>query len=253
MDSKERFSNRVDTYVKYRPTYPKEAIDYLYGTVGLTTESLVADIGAGTGIFSELLLERGSRVIGVEPNQAMREKSEARLAAEFEGFRTCPGSAEETGLEESSMDYIVCAQSFHWFDRRLAKVEFARILKPGGKVILIWNSRRTSGTPFLERYEQLLHDFGNNFVSMNHRNVSQEALRSFFENGGPTLAAFTNGQRFDLDGLRGRLLSSSYTPTIGEPRYEPMMKELQSIFDETQVDGTVSMEYDTEVYWGTVS
>jgi SAM-dependent methyltransferase len=253
VDSKERFTNRVDTYVKYRPTYPKEAIDYLYSTVGLKADSLVADVGAGTGIFSTLLLERGSRVIGVEPNQAMREKAETELAGEYEGFQTCPGSAEDTGLRESSVDFIVCAQSFHWFDRGLAKVEFSRILKPSGKVVLIWNSRVTRGTPFLVRYEQLLHDFGNDFVSVSQRNVSQEDLRSFYEHGGPQLATFKNNQQFDFEGLCGRLLSSSYSPTPGEPKYEPMMKELRSIFEETQVDGVVTMEYETEVFWGSLN
>ncbi len=251
MDSKERFSNRVDHYVKYRPSYPKEAIDYLYDTIGLRSSSDVADVGAGTGIFSKLLLERGSRVIGVEPNEAMREAA-VKLLGEYENFRVVPGSAETTGLPDASVDFVVCAQAFHWFDRNLAKAEFHRILRPGGKVVLIWNSRLTQGTTFLELFERLLQTFGTDYVSVNHRNISHEGLRSFFEQDGPQVARFTNSQRFNFEGLKGRLLSSSYSPVPGHPNYEPMMKELRSIFNQTQEDGTVTIEYETEVFWGEV-
>lgn len=237
--------------MKYRPSYPKEAIDYLYNTIGFRTNSDVADIGAGTGIFSKLLLERGSHVIGVEPNKAMREVAE-KLQNEYDNFHVTAGSAEATGLMNESVDFVTCAQAFHWFDRDLTKVEFGRILRPGGKVVLIWNSRLTVGTPFLELYEKLLHTFGIDYVSVNHRNVSHEGLRSFFEQDGPQIVRFTNRQRFDFQELQGRLFSSSYCPTPGHPNYEPMMKELRSIFDQTQEHGCISMEYETEIFWGIV-
>ena len=149
MNSRERFSNRVDSYLKYRPSYPKEAIDYLYDFVGLRSNSKIADIGSGTGIFSKLLLERGSYVIGVEPNQAMRVADEQMLESN-PNFQTISGSAESTGLPDQSVEFIVCAQAFHWFDRLAAQTEFRRILQPGGRVILIWNSRLTNGTSFRE-------------------------------------------------------------------------------------------------------
>ena len=123
MNSKERFTERVDTYVKYRPSYPREAIDYLYQAVGLEQGSTVADIGAGTGIFTKLLLERGSSVIAVEPNDGMRSAAVEMLAQEPR-FLAVAGSAEETTLTEQSIDYIVCAQAFHWFDRAAARSEF---------------------------------------------------------------------------------------------------------------------------------
>jgi ubiquinone/menaquinone biosynthesis C-methylase UbiE len=112
MNNKERFTNRVETYVKHRPSYPKEAIDYLFGNVGVTASSPIADVGAGTGIFSELLLERGCHVIAVEPNAAMREASVQKLGV-YPGFIAWNGSAEATGLESESVDYITCAQAFH--------------------------------------------------------------------------------------------------------------------------------------------
>lgn len=250
MNSKERFSNRVDTYVKYRPSYPKEAIGYLYDIVGLRPSSEVADIGAGTGIFSRLLLAQGSNVTAVEPNQAMREAAEKVLGGE-PNFRAVSGSAEATGLQDHSFDFIVCAQAFHWFDRSAAQSEFRRILKPGGKVVLIWNSRLTHGTPFLEEYDRLLHTFGTDY-EVSHKNISQETLLSFFKEGGLQEARFTIRQLFDFEGLSGRLLSSSYIPVPGHPSYKPMMRELRNLFDRNKQDGKVSFDYETEVFWGGV-
>ncbi|RNB86986.1 class I SAM-dependent methyltransferase [Brevibacillus fluminis] len=251
MDSKERFSNRVDTYVKYRPTYPQESIDYLYNAIGLRPESEIADIGAGTGIFSKLLIERGSRVIAVEPNQAMRDAAVDMLVDE-PGFRVVSGSAEATGLADSSVDFIVCAQAFHWFDRQAAQAEFRRILKPGGKAILIWNSRLTHGTPFREGYDKLLHTFGTDYEKVGHKNISSETIRAFFKDGEMGEARFTNSQSFDFAGLSGRLLSSSYSPTPGHPNFEPMMAELRNLYEANQQDGLVSFDYETEVFWGEV-
>jgi len=251
MNSKERFTIRVDSYVKYRPGYPQEAIDYLYDTAGIQVNSQVADIGAGTGIFSQLLLERGSQVTAVEPNKEMREAAGKKLDGRS-GFRAVSGSAEATGLPDQSVDFIVCAQAFHWFDRNAARSEFKRILKPGGKVILVWNSRLTSGTPFREEYEQLLRTFGTDYTKVNHRNVSAEILSSFFQPGSMREARFTNQQVFDLDGLSGRLHSSSYSPAPGDPLYERMMIELRQLFERNRQDGKVYFEYETEVFWGEV-
>jgi len=250
-DSKERFSNRVEDYVKYRPGYPREAIDDLYESTGLTPSSEIADVGAGTGIFSRLLLERGSRVTAVEPNLAMRKAAEEALGGD-PNFRAVPGSAEATGLGDASVDLIVCAQSFHWFDQAAAKVEFRRILKPGRQAALIWNSRLTSGTPFLEQYEQLLHRFGTDYAKVNHRNVSHKALIGFFKEGTMREKRYRNRQIFDFEGLRGRLLSSSYSPVPEEPNHEPMLRELRALFDRTQQDGRVFFDYETEVYAGEV-
>ncbi|ANE48801.1 methyltransferase [Paenibacillus swuensis] len=251
MDNKERFSDRVDTYVKYRPSYPSDAIDYLYHQVGLSPNSMVADIGAGTGIFSKLLLARGSRVVAVEPNRNMREAAEAMLG-ETPNFHAVGGAAEATGLLDQSVDYIVCAQAFHWFDRRVTSVEFRRILRPGGKVVLIWNSRLTQGTPFLEAYEQMLQRFGTDYKQVNHKNISWDTLQSFFQKGWPQTARFDNTQVCDFDQLQGRLLSSSYCPAPGHPAYEPMMLELHRVFNAYNLDGHVNLKYETELYWGDV-
>ena len=168
MKNEERFSNRVDSYMNYRPSYPKEAIDYLYNSVGLHSNSKIADVGSGTGIFSKLLLERGSYVIAVEPNQAMRAAAEQMLENE-PNFQTISGSAESTGLADRSVEFIVSAQAFHWFDRLAAETEFRRILQPGGKVVLIWNSRLTTGNSFRLEYDQLLHAYGTDYEKVNHK------------------------------------------------------------------------------------
>ncbi|QAY67179.1 class I SAM-dependent methyltransferase [Paenibacillus protaetiae] len=251
IDSKERFTDRVEAYVKYRPGYPEEAISYLYDTVGLSPAAVIADIGAGTGIFSRILLERGSRVIGVEPNDAMRSAAVAALGG-YSGYEPWSGAAEATGLADNAVDFITCAQSFHWFDRPAAQQEFGRILKPGGKAVLIWNSRLTGGTPFLEGYEQLLRQYGTDYEKLSHKNIDEAALEPFFKPGTFTKARFTNSQKFDLPGLEGRLLSSSYAPMPGHPNHEPMLAALKTLFDETGTDGTVSFDYETEIYWGEV-
>ncbi|GIP18123.1 methyltransferase [Paenibacillus montaniterrae] len=251
MNNKERFSDRVDSYLKYRPSYPEEAIDYLYDHVGLRSNSRIADIGAGTGIFSKLILERRSYVIAVEPNEAMRAASEQMLNKNS-NFQAISGSAESTGLPDQSVEFIVCAQAFHWFDRSGAQAEFRRILQPGGKVILIWNTRLTNGTPFREEYDDLLHTYGTDYKKVNHKNVSQTMLQSFFKEVTMHEERFRISQEFDFESLRGRLLSSSYSPVPGHPHYIPMMKELRNLFDRTNKDGIVHFDYETEIFWGEV-
>lgn len=251
MNNKERFSNRVDMYVKYRPSYPEAAIDYLYDTVGFTSDCTVADVGAGTGIFSKLLLARGTRVIAVEPNESMRGAAETDLAGE-QNFRAVEGAAESTGLPDHSVDFLVCAQSFHWFHHAETQAEFRRILKPGGKAVLIWNTRLLEGTPFLVQYEQLLRTFGTDYEKTNHKNISRETLTSFFKNGGIHESRFLNRYTYNLEQLSGRMLSSSYIPVPGDPAYEPMMEQLRTVFERTNQDGNVFFDYETEVYWGEV-
>ncbi|SFE97727.1 Methyltransferase domain-containing protein [Paenibacillus catalpae] len=251
MDSKERFSSRVDQYVKYRPSYSDEVIQYLYETVGFRPESVIADVGAGTGIFTKLLLEQGSNVIAVEPNADMRQAAVEQLNGN-PNFHAASGSAEETGLTDHSVDFIVCAQSFHWFDRTAAKAEFRRILKPGGKAVLIWNSRLTTGTPFLEGYDRLLRTYGIEYEKVGHKNISQDSLIPFFKDGGLHKAIFPLIQPLNFEQLSGRMSSSSYVPLPGHPNYEPLMKELQQLFDATEQNGQISFDYETEIYWGEI-
>jgi len=248
-DSKERFSSRVEKYVQYRPSYPSAAIDYLVNELGVKPGTEVADIGAGTGIFSKLLLERGVRVTAVEPNREMRAAAMQELGG-HRNLQVVAAAAEETGLPAQSVDFIVCAQAFHWFDRPRAHAEFTRLLRPGGKVILVWNSRLSHGTDFLEGYEQLLHTYATDYGEVNHRNLDAEALAAFFRPGEMRTARFANQQLLDFTGLSGRLESSSYAPTPGDPQYEAMMAGLKQLFERTQQDGRIDFAYETELYWG---
>ena len=248
-DSTRRFSSRVENYVKYRPSYPPEIIALLASECGLTQDALVADIGSGTGLLAELFLKNGNRVFGVEPNREMREAGE-RLLGGYSNFTSADGTAEATTLGDRSVDIVTAGQAFHWFDRARARAEFARILRPGGWVALVWNERRVGTTPFLEAYERLLRTYAGEYATLNHRQVDQDMIAAFFAAGTFRSATFENRQVFDFEGVKGRLLSSSYTPEPGHPQYQPMLDELAAIVRAHGIDGTVAFEYDTNVYYG---
>jgi len=251
MDSQARFSNRVETYIRSRPGYPPAVIDLLAAECGLAANDFVADVGSGTGILAELFLKNGNRVIGVEPNAEMRAAGE-RLLAGYQDFTSINGTAEATTLPAASVDIITAAQAFHWFIRDRARAEFGRILKPGGWVCLLWNERRTDSTAFLRDYEKLLLNFGTDYQAVRHENV-YENIAAFFAPNEFKLKSFENLQVFDYEGLKGRLLSSSYVPAEGQPRSAEMLDALRSLFDAHVQNGSVVVEYDTRVYYGRMS
>jgi len=199
--------------------------------------------------LAELFLKNGNHVFGVEPNQEMREAGEW-LLRNYGHFTSVDATAEATTLAVDSVDFAVAGQAFHWFDRERARAEFARILRPGGWVVLLWNDRRVGSTPFLVAYEQLLQTYGTDYRTVNHKRIDDQVIGSFFGPGRFRSKTFDNRQIFDRDGLRGRLFSSSYTPEPGHPSYEPMLDELDRIFDRHQVDGQVVFQYETVVYYG---
>lgn len=243
-----RFSDRVENYVRYRPSYPQEIIPLLQKEAGLAPTSAIADIGSGTGISTEMFLRAGYSMKAVEPNREMRQAAE-RLLAAYPGFDSIEGSAQATTLPDQSLDLLVAAQAFHWFNNGETRAEFSRILKPDGHIVLIWNERKLDATPFLREYEQLLVDYGTDYAEVRHENIGATALGQFFI--GPYAAhEFANKQHFDFEGLKGRLLSSSYAPPERHPRHEPMLAELQRVFDRHQRDGKVVIEYTTQVYIG---
>lgn len=243
-----RFDSRVANYALYRPGYPAELVAFMRGELGLTADAVVADVGSGTGILSELLLGAGCRVFAVEPNASMREAAEASLGA-HPNFTSAAGTAEATALADASVDFATAAQAFHWFDVEKARDEFRRILKPGGWAVVVWNNRRTDSTAFLRDYEKLLRDFGTDYAQVAATYGDENSLRKFFADG-YQLKRFDNFQLFDFDGLKGRLLSASYVPLAGHPSHEPMLAELRRVFDAHQQDGRVRVEYDTDVYYG---
>jgi SAM-dependent methyltransferase len=242
----QRFSNRVGDYVSGRPGYPDGVVSWLSATFGLGPHAAIADVGAGTGISAALLLRHGYRVFAVEPNDAMREAAIANLGNDPR-FRAVAAPAEATTLEAASIDAVVAAQAFHWFDRTAFRAECARILTPAGFVALLWNVRRVEGSPFAADYEALLREFGTDYLAVRHENVSDEELSAFFR--GPfERRVFDNVQILDRAGLRARLMSSSYVPAAGQPGHEPMLEALDALFDKHQRDGRVAMEYELRAY-----
>ena len=167
-DPTRRFSGPVENYARYRPGYPGEVLGLLRQRCRLTENSEIADVGSGTGALARLFLESGNRVFGVEPNAGMRGAGE-RLLRWYGRFTSVAARAEETTLPESSVDLVTAAgQAFHWFDPGPTRREFARILKPGGSVALIWNTRRKEGEPFLAGYEELLQNHGTDHWEVYH-------------------------------------------------------------------------------------
>ncbi len=246
--SVERFSSRVEDYAKYRPGYPTEIVQFLEKECGLTPQSVIADIGSGTGKLAEIFLGVGNHVVGVEPNSVMRATAEA-LLKDYPGFTSVDGSAEETTLSDSSVDFITAGQAFHWFDPKRSKAELSRILKPGGWTALVWNDRKLESTPFLEDYEKLLLKYGTDYQEVRH-DKAESLIADFFAPELSTLKTFPNEQVFDCEGLRGRVRSSSYTPEPDHPNFEAIISELEQIFEKHNKDGRVTFDYDTKVYFG---
>ena len=251
-----RFSGRVDDYVRARPGYPDGVIELLAAEMGLTPTAVIADVGSGTGISALPFLQNGNRVICVEPNAEMRTTAES-LLHHYPGFRSVAGSAEQSGLPSASVDVIVVAQAFHWFDVERARVEFRRILRDNGWVVLLWNTRRTQGTDFLVAYEALLQQFGTDYVQVQQRTnrltsgaaSGDGGLDRFFA-GGYTRRVLENAQDLDFEALKSRLRSASYVPTEASPDYAPMIATLREVFERTARDGRVRIEYDLEIFLG---
>jgi ubiquinone/menaquinone biosynthesis C-methylase UbiE len=248
-DAKQRFSNRVADYVRYRPSYPSALVDVLREECGLRADHAVADVGSGTGILSRMFLGNGNRVFGVEPNDEMRHAGEEYLSA-YQNFSSIAGSAEATTLADASVDFVTVAQAFHWFEPAATRGEFQRILRPEGFVVIVWNERLFDTTPFLRDYEALLHRFGTDYAKVSESYPRQSQIQEFFAPNPFMQKSFPNFQKFDFDGVRGRLRGSSYVPDPNQPAFAPMMVELERIFDAHQHDGQVSMDYTTHIYFG---
>lgn len=248
-DPTARFTSRVGDYAAHRPSYPMELLELLEREGVLRPSDVVADIGSGTGILTELLLFRGHHVYAVEPNAAMAAEAVLRLGVDPR-FHAVSGRAEATGLPDASCDAVTAAQAFHWFDIEKARAELARILRPGGPVILVWNIRRTDSTPFLREYEALLQKEALDYKKIAAGWADDEAIARFFAPARFEKRSLVNRQEFGFDGLKGRLLSSSYAPPAGHPRHEPMLAQLREIFDRHQVGGRAAFDYDVQVYWG---
>lgn len=248
-DPKMRFSDRVDDYIKYRPRYGREVVAALASACGLQPHHVMADVGCGTGFSAEPFLQNGNRVIGIEPNREMREAGKSFLAS-YNNFEMREGTAEQTGLPDDSVDFVIAGQAFHWFNRQPTRAEFARILHPDGWCALIWHDRSTDATPFLRAYEEFLQRHAVDYNQVVHREVANfEVLREFFAPCEVKLITLPAEQRFDLDGLGGRIRSSSYMPREG-PKAEAMLVEVPKLFSSFQHEGEVVLQYETKIFYG---
>ncbi len=236
-DAKQRFSNRVADYLRYRPGYRSALIDLLRKECGLRPDHVVADIGSGTGFLSKLFLENGNRVFGIEPNDEMRQAGEEYLSS-FTNFSSVSGSSEITTLPDATVDFISAAQAFHWFEPVATQREF------------LWNDRRISETAFGREYEDLLVRYGTDYTRVKEAYPETHDMEKFFGRGNCQWRELPNFQEFDFDGLAGRLRSSSYAPKEGHANCAPMMAALRELFDASQESGRVRMNYSTQIYFG---
>lgn len=241
MNPLSRFSDRAADYAKYRPSYPDKAIATLLEGLGNPSQLVAADIGAGTGISSRLLADRGVHVLAIEPNAAMREAALLHPLVEFRN-----GTAEATDLPNASVDLVTCFQAFHWFDAQPTLLEFHRILKPSGRLAVVWNDRDRDDE-FTQSYTQLVKIASNNHPAES-RLISVDPLLSnpLFPN--VRCRTFTYRQELDLEGLIGRAQSVSYIPREG-PAQQQLVSSLQELYDrDRNEDGFVYMTYRTNVY-----
>ena len=180
-----------------------------------------------------------------------------RIAAEKSvknkpNFISIDGTAENTTLKDNSIDVITAAQSFHWFDLKKTKKEFLRILKPKGFIVLIWNVRESEGSPFSAEYEKLLKSYCPDYSQVNSGNIGFEKIMNFINPKNTQKFSCMNEQFFDFEGLKGRLKSSSYTPTEEQPEYSMLMEDLAKLFNKFQINGTVQLIYNCEMYFGQI-
>ncbi|OOG16976.1 hypothetical protein BWD42_15985 [Sphingobacterium sp. CZ-UAM] len=241
----ERFTDRVVDYEKFRPNYPKEIIQILSEKIGFNKRWLVADIGSGTGLSTQLFLENGNDVFAVEPNREMRES----LVHHFKTYRNLIAlntTAEDTSIESGCVDLIFAGQSFHWFDRNACYKEFNRILTKSGHIVLVWNQRDPTDA-FQQEYEQFLRQHIPTYQSVSHKNISDEDLRDFFVDRPMTKVSLQNQQVFDLKSFLGRVRSSSYFPKDGDEN-KTLYDDLRLLFEKYAISKRIVFKYITEIY-----
>jgi SAM-dependent methyltransferase len=198
-----------------------------------------------------LLLEQKLKVFAIEPNDNMRQAAETMLA-DYPNFTSVDAPAEATTLADNSLDLITAAQAFHWFDNATTKTEFRRILKPGGRLALIWNKRKVS-QPFQQAYDAILRDYAPEYGVVNHMDLTESDIAAFFDTGQMELLRFDNSQQLTFPGLLGRLKSSSYCPAEDSPQYPSLVAELAALFEHFAHDEVVDFQYDSELYVGPIA
>lgn len=245
----ERFTGRVESYRRYRPRYPAEIVDLLRRECELSSDAVVADVAAGTGLLTEIILAAGHAVTAVEPNAEMRVAC-SELKGKYPGLQIVAGTAEATGLPDHSVDLITVGQAMHWFDLERARREFVRVLKPGGWYAAIYNNRHLGGDALHDAYEGFLQKFGIDYRAVAKQHIGIERLAEFFAPSEMKSVTFANAQALTQEALEGRVLSSSYMPQPGHPRFEEMDAAMKRLFAENEAGALVTIRYDCVVCYG---
>ena len=238
----QRFLGRVDYYNRYRPTYPAAILDILSEQCGLGRNTHAADIGAGTGIFAQLLLDLCGHVTAVEPSPEMRVACTA-LQSRYPHLRIQDGTAEATGLPAQSIDLLSVAQAFHWFRATACRKEFVRCLRPNGWCVVVYNRRHLAGDAFHEEYERFTERHGIDYLDVMARYPDEQSLRGFFAPSHVDVYHVPHSQVLDLEALLGRTISSTYMPSPVDPRFAAMRTHLEDIFNRHEQNGVVRLEY----------
>ena len=242
------FSTKVADYVASRPDYATALLVTLSERCGLAAGACIADVGAGTGILSRSLLERGFQVIAVEPNEAMRAAAEAALAGRA-GYRSVAGSAEAMPLAAGSVDLITAAQAFHWFDPVPARRECLRVLKPHGQVALIWNDR-TADDPLQSVLDDIAARFGGAKRSAMVAQGERANLEVFFGRAEWEEFAWPHEQQLTEAGMQSLVFSRSYIPARDSAAGREVAAEVSRVFHRFATDKWITIRYATVLVLG---
>ncbi|MCA9311698.1 MAG: class I SAM-dependent methyltransferase [Phycisphaerales bacterium] len=235
-----RFTERATVYAASRPSYPDDAIDRILAAHPGPSD--VVDIGAGTGISSRLIAQRGHRVIAVEPDDAMRERGCA-AGGDIEWHR---GRGEHTGLPDASADIVLCAQAFHWLDAAAATAEFRRILRRPGRIALMWNVHDVS-VPLMAAYREIMLRHATDPPRSPWYRGFNDALAGAAVDLDFSVSRHRMSQVVDREGLLGRALSSSYVPMEG-PGHAALCVDLDHLFEAHCEGEQLTLWYETSVY-----
>jgi SAM-dependent methyltransferase len=248
-DVTRRFDARADDYARFRPGYPAAAVDAMCARAGLEPGDVVVDVGAGTGILTASLLDRGLTVYAVEPNAPMRLAAERSLE-DRPGFHSVDARAAHTGLPGGCARLVVAAQAFHWFDREGVDAEFRRLLPGDGWLGLFWNRHVTGPGTFTAAYEDALVAHGQAYRRVTSSERIEAELAAFYRDPSLARTAWPNPVAYDWETAFGRARSSSYAPLPGAPGFEAFERALREAFDAHQRDGAITFDYETSLYLG---
>lgn len=246
MDNTKRFDNKGEIYAKARPKYSQKLLEHLKSRSDIPENAVIADIGSGTGIFTEQLLNAGYKAFAVEPNNDMRKIAEQNLSGN-PNFTSVNGRADSTSLPDNSIDIVTAAQAFHWFDKDLFRAECNRILKKNGLIILVYNSRIESAecTIALKELRKKYNPEFNGFSN----GISEDKCKEFF-NGKCEILTYDNSVTYDRKGYINRVLSSSYSLKKGDEKFNDYLNDIDALFDKYSQNGTLTVPTDTVAYIG---